>query len=795
VRIAWRGISRAPGLTVAAVLSLALGIGATLTAFGLLRAIEFPALPYPHARELVQIDAANDARQARGFPLSLSDYDDLARRSRAFQTLGVSTDGTMTLEDGAEPARIGMKLASPSYFTALGTSAELGRAFASTDSAAGVTNLVVLSHHLWAERYGSDAKVLGRTIRLDGSAFAVIGVMPARFDENVDAWVPLTSKGLASRTDRVYSVIGRVRRGVSLEQASAEVSTIARALELEHPTSNQGWTMSPTPLSRLRSRESGGGYYQLQGAVIVLLLAACANIANLLLARSVNRSRELAVRSALGASRGDIARLILLEGILLAFGGGAVGLLLSVWGTTGASVIGQFPASIHVPFDALTILAALGISFVAGLLVSVAPAIGVSRAGPGRLLREASARTTASRRQMTLRGLLVAAEVGCALVLVLGATLIARSLWNRMQREVGFDPRHATKAQLAIQGDARAIVGRIVESLGARPGVSAVGVLSYPISAGLGTPIPLRLPDGGSDVLGADVPRAVQSVSAGYFAAMGARMQTGRAIATEDRPGSAPVVVVNEELARRAWPSGTPIGRQLSLGVPIPDSAGRPAGRIEWRTLTVVGVVRNVRRSAMHDRVLPALYLSYDQFPGQNVTLVARSGGEPAALVPEIKRAVFAVDPRLVADDVQTLATDFSAFLRPIRLYATLLVTFGALALMLAAIGVFASMAYATAQRSRELGIRLALGADAAALVRLILRQGLRLATVGITGGLVVALAATRVLRGLLYGVPATDPMTMAAASLLLVVVVLLACLIPARRTAKLDPAVVLRAE
>ena len=554
--------------------------------------------------------------------------------------------------------------------------------------------------------------------------------------------------------------------------------------------------MSPTSLARLRSRESGGGYDQLQGAVGVLLLAVCANVANLLLARSVARRREMAVRSALGASRIQLARLVLFEGLLLALAGGAVAMLLSLWGALGAAALGQFPSAIHVPFDGVSILAALACSIVTGLLIAAAPALDAGRSSAGQLTLESGA--TASRQQVLVRGLLVAAEIALAVVLLTGATLMARTLWNRQNRDLGFDPRQAVRAEVTFDdatrdATVRDTVRRAIERLSSTPGVRAAGVSSYAIDVPFGATIPLRLPGSADDALGRSVPRLVQSISPDYMPAMGMRMRAGRTFSAADRDGSAPVAIVNEEMARRIWQGRDPIGQHITLTSVThrPDARASPPAIV----LTVVGVSVNTLRSAMHERVSPSLFLSFDQFPGHAITLVVRSPLDPAGIVSSLKREVFEIDRTLVVDNVQTLEDDGAAFLRPTRFYATLLVTFGALTLALAATGVFASMAYSIGQRSRELGIRLALGADSRNLLRVILMQGLRLAAAGIAGGVLLSMSTNRILGGLLYGVAPADPLTLVGTAALLLAVVMAACYLPARRTAQIDPVVALRVE
>ena len=791
-RDAWRALARSPGLIVAAVVSLGIGIGANLTMFGVLRAIEFPVLPYPDASRLVQIDASNSARGASGYPVSLPDFDDIRRTSRSFAAVAVSADETMTLRGGSEPARMSVKRVSGGYFATLGARAAVGRAFVDADGA--LSRVVVLSDRLWREQLNGDPNAPGRPIRLEGESYTVLGVMPARFDENVDAWIPLRPDVSAARDDRQYTAIARLRPSITLDAARADLASIAGRLAADHPQTNSGWELTPTPFNRLRARESGGGWYQLQVAVAFLLLVAGANIANLLLARAVTRRRELAIRTALGATRGQRFRLVYAEGLALALLAAALGGVLSVWATRAVTALAQLPASVHVPIDGLTLLAALVLAAVVSFVISVAPAVMAARVDADTALRESGTRASASRGQRRLRTLLLYAEVAAALVLVAGASLMARTLWNRQQRDLGFDPRNALRGEIAFSDSRyddpatlRVTVAELRRSIEGQPGVRAAGVSAFPFAGRLGSPIPVTEPGGSSDLLGPDTPRVIESVSPGFFGAMATAVRRGRDFSSTDASGAPLVALVNDELARRAWPNADPVGRTLRI------AAIDASGQAVTPTVTVVGVTASALRSSMHDRPLPRVYVSFDQFPGRNVSVFARAAATPERLAGGVKAAVRAIDPSLFVEDLRTLESENAAFLRPTRLYAVMLEAFAALALLLAAIGVYASMAYSVAQRTRELAIRLALGADPAGLVRRVLAEGLRVAIVGGVIGVLVARAGGRLLQSLVYGVGTTDPVSFAAAVLVLMIVVIAGTWVPARRASVTDPAIALK--
>jgi putative ABC transport system permease protein len=795
IRDAWRTLARAPGLVVASLLSLAVGIGANLTVFGVLRAIEFPILPYPDGSRLVQVDASNVARGAAGYPMSLADFHDVRRATRTLSTVAASRDVTVTLRGGSEPERIAGKRVTGDFFTTLGTGAALGRPIGSADAASAV---VVLSDRLWRAQFSADPNVVGRTVQLDGQPNTVLGVMPPRFDESTDAWMPLgIQPATAPRDDRQYTVVARLAPNTSAEAARAELTTIARRLAADHHETNDGWELSPTPLARLRARESGGGWYQLQAAVGFLLLIAAANVANLLLARAVARRREMAIRTALGATRWQRFRLVMAEGIVLAASASVAAGVLSVWGIRAVTTLAGLPPSVHVPIDAITVAAGVALVLIVAFLIAVAPAAFAARMHADTALRESGARgASASRGQRRLRNLLLYAEVAAALVLVTGASLMARTLWNRQQRDLGFDPRNALRADIALSepryddvATLRSTVRELTQTVAGHPGVAAIGVSAFPFASRLGTPIELTTPGRSGDVLGPDSPRAIEAVSPGFFRAMATPLRRGRDITADDVSGAPLVAVVNEELARRAWPAGDAVGRTLRIAAS--DAEGHPA----TPTVTIVGIVASMVRSSMHDRVLPQLYVAYDQFPSRNVTLITRVDGTPERLVGGVKAAVRDVDARLFVENVRTLAAEQADFLRPTRLYAIMLQAFAALALLLAAVGIYASMAYSVAQRTRELAIRLALGADPAALVRRVLAEGLRIAVVGGALGVLLARAGGRVLRALVYGVETTDPLSFLGASALLVLVVVLGTWIPARRASTTDPAIALRVD
>ncbi|HUQ83075.1 MAG TPA: FtsX-like permease family protein, partial [Gemmatimonadaceae bacterium] len=659
-------------------------------------------------------------------------------------------------------------------------------------------NVIVLSDRLWREQFNGERSAVGRTARLDGETYTVLGVMPPRFDENTDAWIPLRdSPAAAARDDRQYTAIARLAPNATLTSASADLAAIAGRLAAENPRTNAGWELSPTPFNRLRARESGGGWFQLQAAVAVLLLIAGTNVANLLLARAVARRRELAIRTALGATRWQRFRLVFAEGVILAVLAAALGSVLSAWGTGAVTSLAGLPEAVHVPTDAVTALAAIGLAIVVAIIIALVPATMAARIDANTALNESATRGgSASRGQRRLRTLMLYTEVAAALVLVTGASLMARTLSNRQQRDLGFDPRNALRGEIELSDTryadpaaVRTAVQELQRTLASQAGIVASGISTFPFASRLGTPTPIQESGGASDLLGGDTPRAIESVSPGFFVSMATPLRRGRDFTPSDGAGGALVAIVNDELARRAWGTADPLGR--SLRIAATDAEGRQV----TPTVTIVGVVASSLRSSMHDHALPRLYLSFDQFSGRSVTLFVRGAESPERLAGGVKAAVRDVDPALFVEDLRTLESDEAGFLRPTRLYAIMLQLFAGLALLLAAIGIYASMAYSVAQRTRELAIRLALGADPAALVRRVLAEGLRIAIVGGVIGVLLARIGGRMLQSLVYGVTTTDPASFAGAALVLMLVVVAGTWIPARRASVTDPAIALKAD
>jgi putative ABC transport system permease protein len=780
-----RNLLRGRMVSLVAVLSLAVGIGANTTVFSLVQALEFPNLIYPDASRIVFLETRNDRRGVSEMMMSAPDARDVAAASRALQAVSIAASQSSILRTGDSATRVQGRRVDPGFFDLLRVPPALGRAIGVGDQ----QGVIVLSDALWRSQFGADAAVVGRAIRLDGGTTTVVGVMPALFDGDADFWTPLAGAIDASpRDDRQFDLFARIAPGSSPAAVDAELSALSARLAADHPGTNRDWRLYATPLSRQHFRDAASSFLLLQAAVGFVLLIACANIANILLARGTERRREMAVRIALGASRRRLVATLLTEALVLSGTGGVLGVLLSMWGIRLARAFVEFPDVIepHLNLPVLAFTAA--VSVLTGVVCGLGPSLRASSVAPDPVLREAG-RGTTDRSAARLRAGLVVTQVAAALMLATCATLLLRSVANRERVGLGFEPRSAFRADLALPPDRYAdpsrvtqTVDRILVSIAAEPDVVAAGAKTWALPTGAGAERRFTLPEDGDRV--APVTRlGVEAVTPNYFTALGAAMKAGRGFTDGDRPGTAPVAIVNEELARRLWPDGRAIGRQLRLGLPS-DRAP---------LVTIVGVVASMRRSPMHDTVVPTTYLPYAQYPNGTVTIVTRTRGDVEPGVRALHAAVRDADALLIAEGVKTLGADMAAFMAPLHFITSVLGAFALTAVLLSALGVFGTMSYSVVQREHEIAVRSALGAGHAAILRLIFASALRLTLAGVAIGAAAAVLAARALRGFLFGVTATDPATFATAAVALSLMAVAACWRPARRAATVDPMTLLR--
>jgi predicted permease len=811
VRYALRALRRSPGFTAAAVLTLALGIGANTTIFSAVKGVLLQPLPYRDAgRVYLAVESSpTGGLRAASYPTFL----DWEAQQDAFEAIGY-TRGRAELYRGSDgPENRVVAYVSPGFFDALGMPAALGRVLASGDARDG-GRVIVLSHRWWRSGFGGDPDVVGRTLTLGGRSYTVVGVAAAaaRYPDWADAWIPLAAiegsdAALTQRGLHVDSrVIGRLRPEVTPEQAQARMSAIGARLALAYPAENEGWTA--VALLPLRAEVMGFNdsaetrLLVLAGAVALVLLIACANVTNLLLVRALTRGRELAIRLALGARRGRLARQLLTESLVLAGGGGVVGVLLAIWGV--GLVKGGAPDALPRLEDVRLDVAVLGFSaglvIVTALLVGVAPALRASTPRFADWLRSGAV-AAAGRAHQRVRHAIVTAEIALAVVLTIGAGLLAASLWRLSRVDPGFDPRGVLSIRVTPPPErypdaqsAAEFYRRILDAALVLPGVQAAGLTNHVPLTGGWFPSRIVLP-GESPAGDSRDDRTVffRTVSPDYFATMRIPVRQGRPFAGSDL-GGAEIAILNETATQRFFPRGDAVGQTVTL---FRSAQGRPDFG-EPFAATIVGVVGDVHHTGL-DAAPPAeVYIPYMANPWGHMALVVRVASDPAAMLPSLRRAILAVDPDVPvagAAAARTTVELVSSSLAAQRLNTRLLVAFAGAAVLLAAVGIYGVIAYTVAQRRRELGIRMALGARAAEVRALVLRQGAILAAAGGALGLAGALIGTRVLRGLLYEVTPTDPPALAGGTLVLIGVALLASYLPARRAARMDPLEALRCE
>lgn len=798
VRHALRGLRRTPGFTAVAVLSLALGIGANTAVFSVLQAVLLRALPYASADRLLSIGVLDDG-EAR--PSTLSPADALALEdARSFEQVGVYAShlGGFTYVAGDEAVQVTGADVSASLFPTLGVQPRYGRLPAAADGADGAPLVVVVSHAFWQQQLGGDPAAVGRTIRLDDRSRTVIGVMPPDFRlpgaRAHDVWAVAPRETPEARAPFYLRAVGRLAPGVTAAQAAAELDVVAASVKRRWPDSPPQWRFAVTDLREHIVADARVVVLALYGAVALVLLVAVANVANLFLARATARSAELAVRTALGAGRLRLARQLLTESGLVAIAGGALGLGLAAVGVRllATGLANELPRAGEVRLDGGVLLFTLAVSLLVGLLVGLAPALHLPVRALGQQLRDGSRGSDGAARGR-LRGALVIAEIALTLTVLVVAALIGGSLQRLQQVDPGFSARRVLVTQLTIpearyaeEAQRGAYYDEVLARVRALPGVSvaSVSMAVPPHRLVMSNPF---TPQGLTLASGQRAPVADQLlVSPGYFRTLGMPVRLGRDFTDADRQGAPAVVIVNEALARRYFPGQEAVGGWLQLGDPDP---GTPR-------LTIVGVVPDVHYTGLHTAPAPTIYVPYAQnrwWP--SMYLLVQTHGEPGALVPDVRRAVTGVDPLVPMRDVLTIDRLLGESVAEPRFRALLLGAFALITLLLAVAGIYGVLSYTVAQRRRETAIRMALGAQRADVVRLVLRDGMRLAAAGLAIGLALAALATRPLGALLFELPPLHLPTYAAAALLLGAFALLACLVPARRATRADPMVAMRSE
>jgi putative ABC transport system permease protein len=802
VRFALRMMSRSPGVTAAAVLALALGIGANTAIFSVVDGVLLRPLPYPKSHELVMLTGQFAAQDRFHLPLAYPEYKDLREMSGTLAGVAVYAQGDGTLTGGSGPAeRVQAGLASSTLFPLLGVQPVVGRNFfVEEEEQKGRDQVALIAWNLWQRRYGGDPTILDKSIELDHDPYRVVGVLPKGFqlDPPCDLWVPIstTSPVTQARWARYLTSIGRLKPGVSPAQLRADLDAVAARQKELYPKSyaQGGWGLSSKPLLDVVVGDARLGLLVLLGAVGLVLLIACANVANLLLARAAARSREMAIRTALGAARGRLIRQLLSEAMLLSLLGGALGVLLAMWAVDAMIAMSPdaLPRAADVALDVRVLAFTVGVSILTGLAFGLAPALSASRPELTQTLKDGTRGTTGGRGR--LRRALVVSEVALSLMLLVGTGLLLRSFLKLRSVDSGFRPDHVLTMGVALpvpNGPLTPETGArlatffqgATERLANLPGVQTAGAISILPLDGNSKDESFEIENYVPHNAGDFPNNEVRDVTPGYFTALGVPLVRGRLISVTDTADAPGVVVINQAMARRWWPGEDPVGKHLKF-----------KSMKEWST--VIGVVGDVRGYGLDQAARPELYFPHAQLRRASaMALVMRTSGDPRALANSARGVIGEIDPNQPVFKIRTMEDVLASSLARRRFALVLMLIFAAVALVLAALGIYGVMSYTVAQRTQEIGIRVAVGARPIDVLGMVVRQGMTLVALGLLAGVAGALVLTRLLSALLYGVAATDAATYVIIAAALASVALVAILVPARRATRVDPMLALRAD
>jgi putative ABC transport system permease protein len=795
---ALRRLVKSPGFTLVAVVTLALGIGANTAIFSVVNGVLLEPLPYPHSERLVGVYHLSEGHRV---VMSGPNYTDIVRLSQSLESAGASDTSRAILTGEGEPARLPIGEVTASLFGVLGVRPALGRGFNADENTPGKTNVVLLSYALWQQRFGGDRAVVGRRIMLDGVTREVVGVMPAGFTypENRQAWIPLEfDENFVTKQRGAWylSVVARLKPGVTPEQSASEIETLGRNLAKQYPDANADVGITTYPMLEAMVGDVRRSVLILLGAVGFVLLIACANVANLLLARAATRETEMAVRTALGAGRGRLVRQLLTESVMLAVCGAALGLLLAVWGVDLLTKLkpAGIPRLDNVRVDSAVIAFTVVIGLFTGVLFGLVPAFSATRRVSASL-KESGRGAVTNRSAARVRGVLVIAELALAVMLLAGAGLLMRSFVRLQAVDPGFQPNQALAFDLTLP-DARyekdetrfAFFDQLMPRLRAVPGVrDAAAVLGLPLS---GTNFTISFEVKGRPPLSPALQPAMQVrvATANYFQMIGIPIKRGRGFADTDKEGTPRVVVITESAARQFFPGEDPIGKTISLG--WGKGRGRPRAGGE-----IIGIAGDVKDAGLNEADPPQIYLPYRQWTVGSMTVVLKTSVPPTSVVEAARAQVYAVDPNLPLSNVTSLDAVVAKSISQQRFYMLLLGIFAAVALALAAIGIFGVLSYAVSQRTREIGIRMALGAQEGSVIALIVRQAMMLVAAGVAAGTFLGLFLSQTMTKMLFNVAPTDPVTFLSVAAVLATVALVASYLPARRATRVDPIVALRSE
>ncbi len=803
IRYAVRTLLKKPGFTGIAVLALALGIGANTAIFSVINAILLRPLPLAEADRLVLASEFDTKIGKGGFMTSFPNYEDWRAQNQVFDDVAAFRSTGFTLTGFKEAERIDSGSVSANFFDLLRVSPILGRTFLPGEDKPGSERLVVLSYGLWQRLFAGDTTVPGRTLMLSDEPYTIIGVLPAEFkfpvsvdDAKVFTTIAFEGGNLQERGAKTNRVVARLKPGVTIEQAQADMRNLAASLEKLYPQTNTDIGIELVGLHDDLVADVRPALWVLFGAVAFVLLIACSNVANLLLARASSRQKEIAIRTALGASRWRIVRQLLTESLILGLAGGALGLLIGAWGKD--FLISFAPANLPqinaVGIDIRVLAFTFTASILTGIIFGLMPALKASHPDMNESLKDGSRSSTAGPGRHRLRGLLVVSEVALAFMLLIGAGLLIKSFFTLRQVNPGFDPENVLMARISTSRtkfpeDQQRIefFQQVLDRIRALPGVKSADLVTPAPFSGNNVYTGFTI-EGRPSLPGQEPEAGLRGVTPGYFKTMRIPLLKGREFTDADRKGGIGAVILNETLARRYWPDENPIGQRISnVGVNVDDN--EPA---IWE---IVGIVGDVRHSGLSRDLLPEMYVPHRQQTWGWGNFVVRASGDPMSLASAIRGEVAAVDPDQPVYRISPIEELIANSIAQQRFNTLLLVIFAAVGLVLALVGIYGVISYSVTERTHEIGIRMALGAGEGAILRNVLGKGMSFAGAGIVCGIAGALALMRVLSVLLYGVSATDPVTFIAVSLLLIVVALVACYVPARRATKVDPMVALRYE
>jgi len=805
LRYALRTLVKSPGFVAVAVIALALGIGANTVIFSSVNAMLLRPFAFQDLDRAVDVWETAPQQNQDHVSATPANFEDWEKLNTSIDLLSAlhGWDVNLTGADIAE--RLEAFQVTSNFFPLVGIAPERGRFIAADNFANGHSSVLVLSHGFWQRHLGADPDVVGKNVLLNGQKFTVIGIMPAEFDFPVgaEAWVPLdlTVPQQADRADHYLQVIGRLKPGVPKAKAQADLETIAARLSKEYPQTNAGHSVRVTGLLDDLTFGSKQFVSVLMGSAGFVLLLACANVANLLLARTTGRQKEVAVRVALGASRWQISRQLLAESLVLSLLGGVGGLLLAGWGLdlTRRSIppfIVQHIAGLkHEQIDLRVLLFTLAVAVLTGILAGLAPALHVSRPDLNDVLKEGGRGGTASPAQRRLRGLLVVSEVSLALVLLVGAGLMVKGFRNLANMQLGFDREHQLTFRIALSRDKysepdriRGFFDRAIQNLRGLPGVESVATVTS-VPGSWNWNMTQYTAEGQPPLAPGELRTTVeQSITPDFFKTLRIPLVRGRFLSPQDGADAPLAIVISEGLERRIWPDQDPLGKHMKFGADGPKDPKAP-----WRT--IVGVVGDIKQAPWDQTPQPTTYFPFDQYPQSSSTLIVRTAGNPVALAAAARAQMLSLDPNQPPYDTRTLEQVISDDVSGVDFSARMMLVFGGIALVLAAAGIFAVMAYSVLQRTHEIGVRMALGAGRPEVIRLVVGYALKLAAVGLAIGLPCSLAISRGLTSVLLGVIRIDPLTFVAFTVLLAVVAAFAAYIPALWAARVDPVVALRHE